>query len=57
MVQLVLLLGPIASALGGISTGRLFTWSISQLFDDNEDEKDNKKETKKPKNVNKKSSD
>ncbi len=57
MVRLVLLLGPIASALGGISAGRLFAWSISQLFDETEDEKDNKKETKKPKNANKKSSD
>jgi len=44
MVRLVLLLGPIASILGGISAGRILSWSISQLFAEEE-----KKPSKKPK--------
>uniref|UniRef100_A0A7S4ID25 dolichyl-diphosphooligosaccharide--protein glycotransferase n=1 Tax=Odontella aurita TaxID=265563 RepID=A0A7S4ID25_9STRA len=32
MVRLILLTGPIASALGGIAVGRIFAWAIGQLW-------------------------
>ncbi len=36
MVRLILLIGPVASILGGIAIGRILTWSFLQLWIDDE---------------------
>jgi len=51
MVRLILIIAPIASILGGIAVGRIGSWCIYQLWDDEEDEAEktqvNKKKGKK----------
>lgn len=54
MVRLVLLMGPIASILGGIAAGRMLVWSCSHLFNVEGNDENQRQTEKIDKNADKK---
>jgi len=47
MVRLILLIGPVASILGGVAIGRLITWSFLQLWIEDDDDESNENKSEK----------